>query len=421
MNSDRPPTQWPMRLHRCPRRSRARTVSIAAGQSRIAMSSTVNWREARRQVRARAVVEQPDVVAVLAEVLDPVLGHGVDRERAGGVAVARRQHERALVAELVAGEPDLGAVGGRHGVHLGSGSAADASGLGTALADSIQLLLRHRIGDSCCIRRPATIASAERPVATSAERPGNALARVLTDGYGCRPAERALLWRRSGATGRPRMQSAMNRLSAFVRRRRKLVLDRWLVAAAGLDPVRVAARPRTSPAAASRSPGSGSAEVDKADHALPGRQQRAARRRAAAQGRRRRRRAGGRRPRRQGRREGRPRRADRRRPRRSGQAAPPPSDADRPAAARRHRHARRGARGREGPARRARASARSRDGVQPYVVGQQALWAGMQELQKEDLEKAETTGFPLDPDRAAGGLRLGRSRRCCRSGSASPR
>ena len=34
------------------------------------------------------------------------------------------------------------------------------------------------------------------------------------------------------------------------------------------------------------------------------------------------------------------------------------------------------------------------DGVQPYVVGQQALWAGMQELQKEDLEKAEATGFP---------------------------
>ena len=34
------------------------------------------------------------------------------------------------------------------------------------------------------------------------------------------------------------------------------------------------------------------------------------------------------------------------------------------------------------------------DGVQPYVVGQQALWAGMQELQREDLEKAETTGFP---------------------------
>ncbi len=34
------------------------------------------------------------------------------------------------------------------------------------------------------------------------------------------------------------------------------------------------------------------------------------------------------------------------------------------------------------------------DGVQPYVVGQQGLWAGMQELQQEDLEKAETSGFP---------------------------
>jgi len=34
------------------------------------------------------------------------------------------------------------------------------------------------------------------------------------------------------------------------------------------------------------------------------------------------------------------------------------------------------------------------DGVQPYVVGQQALWAGMQELQQHDLEQAETSGFP---------------------------
>jgi uncharacterized membrane protein YdfJ with MMPL/SSD domain len=35
------------------------------------------------------------------------------------------------------------------------------------------------------------------------------------------------------------------------------------------------------------------------------------------------------------------------------------------------------------------------DGVQPYVVGQQGLWAGMQEVQQKDLEKAETAGFPL--------------------------
>jgi uncharacterized membrane protein YdfJ with MMPL/SSD domain len=34
------------------------------------------------------------------------------------------------------------------------------------------------------------------------------------------------------------------------------------------------------------------------------------------------------------------------------------------------------------------------DGVQPYLVGQQALWASMQELQQEDLAKAEATGFP---------------------------
>ena len=29
------------------------------------------------------------------------------------------------------------------------------------------------------------------------------------------------------------------------------------------------------------------------------------------------------------------------------------------------------------------------DGVQAYLVGQSALWAGMQELQQEDLAKAE--------------------------------
>jgi uncharacterized membrane protein YdfJ with MMPL/SSD domain len=37
----------------------------------------------------------------------------------------------------------------------------------------------------------------------------------------------------------------------------------------------------------------------------------------------------------------------------------------------------------------------ARSGVQPYLVGQQALWAGMQELAQEDLEAAETTGFPI--------------------------
>ena len=36
-----------------------------------------------------------------------------------------------------------------------------------------------------------------------------------------------------------------------------------------------------------------------------------------------------------------------------------------------------------------------RDGVEPHLVGQQALWAGMQELSKEDLESAEMAGFPI--------------------------
>ncbi len=34
-------------------------------------------------------------------------------------------------------------------------------------------------------------------------------------------------------------------------------------------------------------------------------------------------------------------------------------------------------------------------GVELYTVGQEALWAGMQDLAKEDLEKAEVTGFPI--------------------------
>ena len=34
-------------------------------------------------------------------------------------------------------------------------------------------------------------------------------------------------------------------------------------------------------------------------------------------------------------------------------------------------------------------------GVEPHLVGQQALWAGMQDLTKEDLESAERIGFPI--------------------------
>jgi uncharacterized membrane protein YdfJ with MMPL/SSD domain len=37
----------------------------------------------------------------------------------------------------------------------------------------------------------------------------------------------------------------------------------------------------------------------------------------------------------------------------------------------------------------------ARAGVEPYLVGQQALWAGMQDLTKEDLESAEKIGFPI--------------------------
>ena len=32
----------------------------------------------------------------------------------------------------------------------------------------------------------------------------------------------------------------------------------------------------------------------------------------------------------------------------------------------------------------------ARDGVELYTVGQEALWAGMQDLAKEDLEKARS-------------------------------
>ena len=37
----------------------------------------------------------------------------------------------------------------------------------------------------------------------------------------------------------------------------------------------------------------------------------------------------------------------------------------------------------------------AREGVRTHLLGQGALWAGMQELTKEDLEAAEKTGFPI--------------------------
>ena len=36
-----------------------------------------------------------------------------------------------------------------------------------------------------------------------------------------------------------------------------------------------------------------------------------------------------------------------------------------------------------------------REGVSTHLIGQGALWAGLQDISKEDLEKAETTGFPI--------------------------
>ncbi|HEX2161001.1 MAG TPA: MMPL family transporter [Thermoleophilaceae bacterium] len=36
-----------------------------------------------------------------------------------------------------------------------------------------------------------------------------------------------------------------------------------------------------------------------------------------------------------------------------------------------------------------------RNGVETYLVGEQALWAGMQDLSKKDLQRAEATGFPI--------------------------
>jgi uncharacterized membrane protein YdfJ with MMPL/SSD domain len=36
-----------------------------------------------------------------------------------------------------------------------------------------------------------------------------------------------------------------------------------------------------------------------------------------------------------------------------------------------------------------------RNGVETYLVGEQALWAGMQDLSKKDLERAEAAGFPI--------------------------
>ena len=214
------------------------------------------------------------------------------------------------------------------------------------------------------------------------------------------------------------MQSAMNRLSAFVRRRRKLVAIGWLVLL--LVSIPFASRQTENLTGGGfEAPGSGSAAVDQAVKRFQGASsetlgvvlQRKGGDAAAVQAAVDRVDAG--------RREGRQRRADRRR-RGEGQERRSPG-CRRPAAARRDRLARAGARRPPRTCATRSGVGEVKDGVQPYVVGQQALWAGMQELQKDDLEKAETTGFPAHPDRPAGGLRLGAARRCCRPGSASPR
>ena len=99
---------------------------------------------------------------------------------------------------------------------------------------------------------------------------------------------------------------------------------------------------------------------------------------------------------------GRPRPADRRRhgPRRAHARSRADREARTPA--RRRSSSSRSTRGlarrpRERRGRHARRAdvGEARDGVEPHLVGQQALWAGMQELSKEDLEAAETTGFPI--------------------------
>ena len=190
------------------------------------------------------------------------------------------------------------------------------------------------------------------------------------------------------------MQSAMLRLDGLLRRRRRLVLIAW--AAVLIAAVPFAARQSEDLSSGGFDvPGSQSAEVAGALDRFPGvaRAQLAAvlvpapgAGAGAARGRRR--------PRRRRGRAGR-RRLDRRRRRATG---PPRRRA--PAARSSSRCAPRSTR--TAPPRWpstcatgwGSATAR-RDGVTTHLVGQGALWAGMQELSKEDLAKAESAGFPV--------------------------
>ena len=209
------------------------------------------------------------------------------------------------------------------------------------------------------------------------------------------------------------MQSAMNRLSAFVRTRRKLVLVVWLVLLVVSIPL-ASQQTKHLTSGGFEVPGTRLGRGRPADRPLHraegetlgvvlegkgGEQLVAAVDRvgAAAKAHRpRRARARGRAGRQAGRRAaGRRRRPARRRRQSSTTSCRPPRTCARSSR-----------------------STRSSDGVQAYVVGQQALWAGMQQLQQEDLEKAETTRLPGDPDRAAGGLRHRARRAAARPRSA---
>ena len=314
-------------------------------------------RPARRQVRAGAVVEQPDVVAVLAQVLDPVLGHRVDRERAGGVAVSRSHHERPLGAHLVAGQADLGAVGGR------------ASGAPRRVAGS------RRSG-----RHAVPPGHLDRPV-LSAVRPGLQGRTARRKSHGpMRVGYKAC------------MQAAMDRLGSFISRRRKLVLGTWIALLVLSLPffamqtqaphgrrlrgpwlaidIRGRTRSSSSPASSPRSSSSSST--------TQGRQERRSTRRSP--------------------------RPSRRAKGVDGVAVIPQAEqaaraaGDQPivlmplqvtGSADQTRR-----RGGQDPQER-RHPQRGSAAVPIHLVGQQALWAGMQDLSKKDLEKAEFVGFPI--------------------------
>ena len=62
------------------------------------------------------------------------------------------------------------------------------------------------------------------------------------------------------------------------------------------------------------------------------------------------------------------------------------------------------------PARRPRPRRRRRTAVTPYLAGQPTIWAGMQELSKEDLAKAEASRLPDRRPDPARRLRLARRR-----------